>query len=99
MPTQKTLDKYGITLEEWQSLLDKQGGICPICHKVPSTGRWVIDHEHKKGWKNLEPNERKKYIRGILCWIDNNKILTRGVTIERLENAVRYLKEYELKKS
>lgn len=98
MPSKATLKKYGLSLEEWQAILDKQGGVCPICKKVPTTGRWVTDHFHVKGWKNLPPEKRKQYVRGVLCWTDNNRILTRGVTIEKLERAAEYLREWESKK-
>jgi hypothetical protein len=98
MPSKTTLSKYGLSLSEWESILDRQGGVCPICGKVPSTGRWVVDHEHVKNWKNLPPEVRKSYVRGILCWYDNRNILTRGTTIEKLKNAVKYLEEYEKNK-
>lgn len=98
MPSKYTLSRYGLSLEEWQAILDRQGGVCPICGKIPSTGRWVVDHEHVKNWKNLPPEVRKSYVRGVLCWYDNRNILTRGVTIEKLKNAVAYLEEYEKNK-
>lgn len=99
MPSQVTLKKYGLTLEEWQAILDRQNNVCPVCNKAPSTGRWIVDHEHVRGWKTMPPEQRKQHVRGILCWLDNNRLLTRGVTIERLENAARYLREYEEKKN
>jgi len=43
----------------------------------------------------MPPEEKKKYVRGIACFICNYRLLTRGVTLERLRNAVRYLEEYE----
>ena len=98
MPTPQTLKKYGLTQDDFDKILARQGGICPVCEKVPSTGRWVIDHEHLRGWKALPPEERKKYVRGILCWYDNNKILTKGVSIKRLRNAADYLDRYEERK-
>jgi len=94
-PTQKTLDKYGLSVEEWEAILDKQGGVCPICKKVPSTGRWVTDHYHIKGWKNLPPEKRKLYVRGILCWFCNHSYLGRGITLEKATNMVEYLKRFE----
>lgn len=92
-PSVRTLSKYGITEAEWQVLYDKYDGTCHICRK-PSK-RLVVDHEHQKGWKDKSPEERRLSVRGVLCWICNAKILTRGVTIEKLKNAVTYLEEYE----
>jgi|SRR5690349_19488943 len=98
IPTQKTLDKYGLSEEEWLEILHRQGDVCAICGIQPSTGRFYTDHEHVKGWKHMPPEERKKYVRGLLCYIDNNKILTRGVNIERLRKAANYLEAYDTKK-
>jgi hypothetical protein len=58
--------KYGLTEAEYNLMLNAQGNVCAICKK-PSK-RLCIDHEHVKGWKNLPDNERKLYVRGILCW-------------------------------
>lgn len=98
MPSKATLSKYGLSADEWQAILDSQDGKCPICLRVPTTGRWVIDHEHVKGWKTKTPQERKLYVRGILCWVCNNRILTRGITAEKLRRAADYLDNYERKK-
>lgn len=51
--------RYGITLDEYNSLLEKQGGHCALCKKRKnnkSGRRLAIDHCHKSG-----------RIRGILC--------------------------------
>jgi len=98
MPTQQTLKKYGINMEEWQALYDKHGGACHICLKVPSSGRLNIDHFHVPKWRTMPPEDRKKFIRGLLCYVCNNRILTRGVSVEKLKRAVEYLEEWENKK-
>ena len=95
-PTKVTLKKYGLSEEEWQAILDSQGGVCPICGKAPSTGRWVIDHYHVKGWKNMPPELRKLYVRGILCWFCNHSYVGRGITIQKAENMVSYLKRFAM---
>ena len=97
MPTKQTLKKYGLSLEEWQNILDRQNGICPICLKIPTTGRFVIDHKHIKGWKNLPAEQRKSYVRGLICWVDNNRVLTKGITAEKLRRAANYLDEWDEK--
>lgn len=84
---------YGLTKDEWLAIFEKQGYVCAIC-KQPNK-KWTTDHEHVKGWKQMPPSERKKYVRGILCLWCNFRILHRGVTIPKLENALVYLKAYE----
>jgi hypothetical protein len=96
IPTDVTLKKYGLSREEWIALYNKYDGKCHVCLK-PSK-RLNIEHEHVKGWKNMLPEERKNYIRGLACFVCNYKLLQKGIDLERLENAVRYLKEYEQRK-
>src|SRR3972149_8874044 len=98
MPTNVTLKKYGLSLDEWQALYDKYNGACHVCYQKPSTGRLNVEHEHVKGWRKMKPEERKKYIRGLACYICNHRLLTRGVTIEKLLNAAKYLRDYEERK-
>lgn len=93
MPSNATLRKYGLSAAEWQSIYDGQNGLCPICEK-PLT-RACVDHKHVRGWKTMPPDERKKFVRGLLCFICNFRILTRGVTVEKLERAAAYLRKYE----
>lgn len=97
-PSQKTLDKYGLTEADWWAILERQGGICPICHKVPTTGRFVVDHDHVRGWKKLPPEERKRYCRGLVCWFDNHYYLGRSITIEKSRNVTAYLEQYQARR-
>jgi hypothetical protein len=97
-PTKQTLRRYGLSLEEWRVIANKQGHVCKICGKYPLKGRLAIDHEHVKGWKRMPPEQRKLYVRGLLDWFCNSKVLTKGVDIPKLEGALRYLKEYEEEK-
>ncbi len=94
VPTKATLAKYGLTVEEWHAILERQGGVCPIMGTVPSTGRFVIDHEHVKGWKAMPPDERKKYVRGLVSWYANHAYLGRGINIDRAERVAEYLRAY-----
>jgi hypothetical protein len=93
-PRKETLEKYGLTEQDFIALLASQGGRCAICRNVPN-GRWNIDHHHAKGWKRMTAERRKKYVRGILCWTCNRLYAGRGITIDRAERLVLYLKEFE----
>jgi hypothetical protein len=104
VPTRPTLARYGFgsgeaaladdPVEDWKALLDSQGGVCGVCGTVPKTGRMNIDHEHVRGWKDMPGEDRRKYVRGIVCWFDNLYTLRRGMTPERALGAAAYLRRY-----
>lgn len=50
--------KYGITLKEYDEMLESQGNACAICGKTPEENgkRLYVDHNHKTG-----------KVRGLLC--------------------------------
>ena len=97
-PRPATLKKYGLELDDWKELLAQQGYRCPICKHIPSTGRFVVDHFHAQGYKKMSPEKKRKYIRGILCSYCNHWHVAKGITIERAENVVTYLKNYEARR-
>ena len=107
VPTPATLKMYGASVQVWEAIIDRQGGVCPVCKKVPnppkdappdSGGRGVFDHEHVRGWKKMTPEERVKYVRGVTCWFCNHSYLGRGITVEKAENAAQYLADYAARK-
>jgi hypothetical protein len=49
-------NKYGITIEEYDTLLLAQGGVCGICKQPPSERYLAVDHDHETG-----------EVRGLLC--------------------------------
>jgi hypothetical protein len=69
--------RYGIGAADYMALLEKQGGICPICGEPPRLPS--VDHDHDTG-----------LVRGILCRTCNSAL---GVldTVERLRAAMAYL--------
>jgi hypothetical protein len=94
-PSKATLKRYGLTLEEWQTILDRQGGVCYICQKIPPNQRLCTDHYHVKKWKKMPPDQRKLYVRGLLCAYCNLRLLRKGWTLAKLERAVEYTKQFE----
>lgn len=93
-PTDATLRKYGLTLQEWLTILELQGNVCPICKKAPSSGRFVVDHEHARGYRRMKPEERRKRVRGICCFYCNRYFLSKGITAEKARNIIEYLEAY-----
>ena len=72
---------YGITLDEWQLIWEKQDGRCAICGKSFINPRDACtDHNHKTG-----------EVRGLLCRICNIGLGHFNDDIELLMDAVRYL--------
>ena len=98
IPTATTLKKYGGTVEDWVAVIDRQDGVCPVCTTVPKTGRGVIDHEHVRGWKDMAPEIRWLYVRGVTCWWCNSTHLGRGITAEKARNTAVYLEDYLLRR-
>lgn len=47
---------YDLSPEEYQALLDWQGGRCYVCRKTPRVRRLAVDHDHRTG-----------LVRGLLC--------------------------------
>lgn len=75
--------RYGITLEQYNSMLLKQNYRCLICDRLSSEStkkRLVVDHCHITG-----------KIRGLICDRCNVGIGSLGDNIEILINAVDYL--------
>ena len=48
--------KYGISVEDYESMLAAQGGVCAVCGDVNSDRRLAVDHDHETG-----------EVRGLLC--------------------------------
>lgn len=56
--------KYGLSLEDFDRLLEAQNGVCAICHREPKGGVFAVDHDHETG-----------AIRGLLCQSHCNRAL------------------------
>lgn len=72
-------ETYGITLEEYDAMLEVQGGSCAICYRKPRYNM-DVDHDHAIERVFLEAGYnavRAKYcsIRGLLCKPCNRRLL------------------------
>jgi hypothetical protein len=76
-------NKFGITPEDYDRLLEAQGGVCAICKRYPPhrrIKRLCVDHDHKTG-----------RIRGLLCSRCNSGIGMLQDDEASLSGAIAYL--------
>jgi len=73
---------YGITLDQYNQMFEKQKGKCAICkrHQKDLTRTLCVDHNHKT-----------KKVRGLLCLTCNTDV---SVVENRLKEMLKYLNKY-----
>ena len=88
---------YGITEREYNKLLKLQKGVCALCGNPPKNVSLHVDHVHVVGFKKLPPEEKRKFIRGILCF-RCNKFKVGRLDYEWSKKITDYLEKYEVNK-
>jgi len=82
--------RYGITSEQFDTMLSAQNGTCATCDTLASetTKSFHVDHDH-----SCCPGEFTcgKCVRGLLCFSCNMALGYAQDNIERLENMIKYL--------
>lgn len=73
---------YGLSLENYETMLKVQNGVCAICGKTNGKKPLVVDHSH-----------RLNKIRGLLCDKCNRAIGTFNDDPHILQKAILYLKD------
>ena len=75
---------YGLTMEQYDELLEKQNGCCAICgrHHTIFKVRLAVDHNHTT-------NE----IRGLCCTYCNHRVVGRHKDPELLRKVANYLEQ------
>jgi hypothetical protein len=79
--------KFGLTLAEYDRMLEQQNGRCAICRtETPgrNRSRFLIDHDHATG-----------RVRGLLCNACNMGIGQLGDDPQRIEAAAHYLRAFK----
>jgi hypothetical protein len=72
---------YGITLEDYERMLEAHGGVCAICGESRPEERTLhIDHDHESG-----------KIRGLLCFRCNNSLGDLRENYDLFQRAADYL--------
>jgi len=97
-PGVATLRRYGLTVEEWLELMAAQDWKCPVCHRRSGV-QWVTDHEHVPMWKHKPPEERKRYVRGVLCAYDNRWHVPSRMSSVQSQRITDYLAAYEARRN
>jgi Recombination endonuclease VII len=91
--TWKLKKYFGMSREEYDTLLASQGGVCAICKQPEPRGiRLCIDHDHA-----CCPSENSscgKCVRGLLCVSCNRALGYLHDNIGNAENLISYLKKY-----
>lgn len=75
--------RFGISVEEYDAMLEAQGGRCAICESDETRSKWVtfaVDHCHDTG-----------RVRGLLCGQCNYALGKLGDTPQNLLRAYRYV--------
>ena len=81
----KMKSQYGITLEQYDQMLEDQGGVCAICgtDDPRGMGRFPVDHCHDTG-----------QVRGLLCNLCNQALGMFKDDPQLLLTAVSYLRRF-----
>jgi hypothetical protein len=90
-PSAATLRHYGLTFLDWFHLAERQHFVCAICILQPKSGVLCVDHVHVAGWRQLDPDGRRLFVRGLVCWHDNRNVINRWATLSKLKRAVDYV--------
>jgi len=76
---------YGITLEQYDVMFERQAGVCAICGGINENGcRLCVDHDHNTG-----------EIRDLLCHRCNLLIGNVKENVAMLQSAISYINKYK----
>lgn len=80
----KLKQKYGMTLEDYEQLLEDQGGVCALCgnEQHRNISKLFIDHDHETG-----------KVRGLLCLRCNTALGVFGDNTAGVMKVLRYLRQ------
>lgn len=84
--------QYGITLEQYNQMLEEQNGVCAMCfepetvksHHTGEVRYLAVDHDHKTG-----------KVRGLLCFRCNTMLEHFDKDIDKIKAVLAYIKEHQ----
>jgi hypothetical protein len=81
------LKKYGLTVEDFDRILQEQNGRCAICGSDdPRYRNWCVDHDHETG-----------AVRGLLCILCNSGLGKFRDDVDTIYRAAQYLLDHRAK--
>lgn len=88
------MSKFGITPEQFDEMLDGQGGVCAICKEPPAPGGrpFHVDHDHDHDCCPSAVKTCGRCIRGVLCESCNFGLGQFKDSVDALLNAVQCLR-------
>jgi hypothetical protein len=98
-PGPATLKKYGLTALEWLAMMERQGWGCPVCLRKGAGMRWNTDHDHVPRWRYMPPEERRQYVRGVLCVYCNYRRVNSHMSAAEAARIAAYLAAYEARRN
>ena len=75
--------RYGVTPEQYDEILERQGNVCAICATRPNGKELGVDHNHETG-----------AVRGLLCTNCNGAIGMLREDPDLFASALRYLESH-----
>ncbi len=78
------LQRYGITISQYEQMIKDQNNKCSICGKEPTKRQLSVDHDHKTG-----------KIRGLLCNNCNHAIGKFDDDVILMIKAINYILKYQ----
>jgi hypothetical protein len=73
------MERYGLAFSDWNTLFEKQNGVCAVCLRRPVQ---VVDHDHKTG-----------KVRGLLCHGCNSSLGNFFEDTDVLKRAISYIEK------
>jgi len=85
---------YGISLVEYESMYEEQGGLCAICFREES----AVNRSTGTPWQlSVDHNHQTGAVRGLLCMSCNLSLGRFDESIDRLRSAIAYLEKWQSK--
>ncbi len=83
--------KFGITVEQYDELLEKQDHSCAVCgkHVTEFNQKFAVDHAHTES-----DHVPAGMIRGLLCYPCNNMLIGKRTNPDVFEKAANYLRQH-----
>jgi len=85
--------RYGLDFEAYQRLLGAQKGKCAVCGREETRVNRRSGEPHRLAVDHCHDTTDHTYVRGLLCSGCNTGLGMFGESVERLQQAIRYLKK------